>query len=141
MLTKFPAIVHNQPFGVYLALEEFRINNLNSFINFSGTKCSPNIHPKFLEIENYSDLQREIIFCLLINKHTDKSIAHFIEFRKNISISTRSIKNAFHEIYNKLLTNDREHLASLCYQLNFDKYVPNTLYAPGMYNISDIVIT
>ncbi len=140
ILTKFPAIVHNQTFGVYVSLEEFRINLLKNFINFDNTRFPSNIEPKYLNIANYSKLQREIIFCLLINKHSDKSIAQFIESRKHIIISTRSIKNAFHQLYNKLLTNDREHLTALCYQLNFDKYIPTTLYVPGVYNIADIEI-
>ena len=139
VLTKFPATIHDKAIGINIVIEEFRINNLKNFMNFSGVKCPSDIPKKFLNIDSYSDLQREIIFCLLINKHTDKSIAKFIELKKKKIVSPRSIKNAFHEIYNKLLTNDREDLTALCYKLNFDKCVPTTLYSHGIYNTSDIM--
>ena len=139
VLTKFPATIHDKTIGINIVIEEFRINNLKNFINFSGIKYPSDIPKKFLNIDSYSDLQREIIFCLLINKHTDKSIAEFIERKKKKIATPRSIKNAFHEIYNKLPTNDREDLTALCYKLNFDKCVPTTLYSRGIYNSSDIM--
>lgn len=137
ILIKFPAVIYNKIIGISLTLEEFKINNLKNIIN-----SNINIHqinPKFFHIENFSLLQREIIFCLLIGLYSDKAIANFLYSKKNFNISTKSIRNAFTEIYTKLCTNDREHLTALCYKLNFDQYIPKTLFKSGIYNVSDIL--
>lgn len=137
ILTKSPYIVQNHTFGIYLLLEEFRINALRDIISFSSY-ISQNINPKFTLIENYSSLQKEVIFCLLTGLHSDKTIAQFIEAKTGRITSTHAIKNALKEIYNKLLANDRESLTRLCYQLEFDRYIPKTFLAPGIYNSSEI---
>ena len=138
ILSKYPVILYDQIIGIQITAEIFRINFLKNFTKYNPTSFK-SINSKYFDINNYSELQQEIIFCMLRGYHTDKGIANEIHTISQKEISAKSVERAIGKIYSKLLVSDRENLICLFHYLNFDKYIPRTLYNKGIYNIENLI--
>ena len=138
ILNKYPIILYDQIIGVQIIPEIFKVNNLKNLFQYTHFNCNL-IPSKYLNINNYSELQQEIIFCMLRGYHTDKGIAHAIKSITKKELVTKTIERSIGRMYSKLLVNDRESLTNLFHCLNFDNYIPRTLYTSGVYSIESLI--
>ncbi len=138
ILNKYPIILYDQIIGVQIIPEIFKVNNLKNLFQYYNFNCNL-ISSKYLDINNYSGLQQEIIFCMLRGYHTNKGITHAIKSITKRELTNKTVERSISRLYSKLLVNDRESLTTLFHYLNFDKYIPRTLYGSGVYNIESLV--
>lgn len=137
ILNKYPIIVHNQIIGIQLVPEIFRINKMNNLLDDNTVHLS-NISEKYKIITGYSNFQQEIIFCLISGFQSDKAIANFIGKKTNLIIQARSVSDGIKAIYTKLLVNNRDSLLFTLHYLNFNEYIPKSLFPPKVSFLEDL---
>ena len=110
-------------------IEEWRMgNNLNS-VN-KQIKFNDNI----FAYESFNTFEQEIIYSLLSGYTTDKEIENYLIKFTKVKIKG-NIKYTISILYLRFNTGNRTDLISLLKLYDFDKYLPSSLFPPGIYDL------
>lgn len=108
--------------------EEWRINNIHPIAsNFV-------INHSLRNINNYNSTECEVMYCLLNGIVQDKEIYNFLNHYDTAKRSQRNISYAIAELHDKFETNNRTSLIQAVLAHDLDRYLPKTLFAPGVYD-------
>ena len=125
---KFGVHVKNKPFYQFVFEEWKLINNVPHY------NTAPNILNKNLkDINTFSDFEQEIIYCLLNGYTVDKNIEHFlVKSKKQYPLG--SVRWAIKSLYSKFDCDNRIMLIEMLRYYELDRYLPVTIFPPGMYD-------
>lgn len=119
----------NNDFFQYL-FEEWKINNN---INLPIDKAQvTNSHLK--DINSFTDFEREIIYSLLSGYVIDKSIEKFLIKLTNQKLRG-SVRYTIAALYSKFECDNRSLLIELLKFYELDRYLPVSIFPPGVYKI------
>lgn len=109
--------------------EEWRINN-----NISFSKSRLPVNRQLKDINSFTDFEREIIYCLLSGYVIDKAIDQFLTKVTNKKLKG-NIKYTIAALYSKFECDNRSILVELLKFYELDRYLPASLFPPGIYSI------
>jgi len=106
--------------------EKWRINNI---IPTNQPNTNQTIFENLKDITKYSQIEQEVVYCLLNNVIQNKDIYNLIS-QYNPSCTERNIRFAIEQLYKKFDVNTK---SSLIYSLkahDLDMYLPKTIFKP-----------
>jgi len=109
--------------------EEWRINN-----NITFSKLRTPVNKQLRDINSFTDFEREIIYCLLSGYVIDKAIDQFLTKITNKKLKG-NIKYTIAALYSKFECDNRSVLVELLKYYELDRYLPSSLFPPGVYSI------
>lgn len=125
---KTPVQVLDKMFFQYL-FEEWRINN-----NLNLRQCKHSPKKQLKDINLFSMFEQEIIYCLLSGYTIDKVIEQFL-VQATRTKPKGNIKYAVAALFTKFECDNRTTLIDLLKYYELDRYLPITIFPPGVYQI------
>lgn len=119
----------NNDFFQYL-FEEWKINNN---INLSIDKVQV-MNSQLKDINSFTDFEREIIYSLLSGYVIDKAIEQFLIKLTNQKLRG-NVRYTIAALYSKFECDNRSLLIELLKYYELDRYLPVSIFPPGVYKI------
>ncbi|TXJ02065.1 MAG: hypothetical protein E6Q32_03145 [Neisseriales bacterium] len=119
----------NNDFFQYL-FEEWKINNN---INLSIDKVQV-MNTQLKDINSFTDFEREIIYSLLSGYVIDKAIEQFLIKLTNQKLRG-NVRYTIAALYSKFECDNRSLLIELLKYYELDRYLPVSIFPPGVYKI------
>ncbi len=133
LICKIPFEIKTYPYCQYV-FEEWRMGNDFNQILSNTLKKQIKINENVFTYESFSTFEQEIIHSLLSGYTTDKEIESYL--KKFISKKTKgNIKYTISMLYLRFNTCSRTDLIKLLKLYELDKYLPISLFPPGIYDL------